>query len=233
MGKGVVTSFTNFTPGNSGETVTFNFSEITGKPLRKGNPPKKNIPLKKGHRTDRSRNLCSWFFFYMATFVCFSLSREEKLNTTRFGLASFFFLGGGWTWLMAFWDLFYLEENAMQILPWHDFLLRLFCQRSGTLRPGYECFTPKTKQTSPFSKQKKRGNNLGRDSTPILHHLDLLLDLRIMGFPFEMPKNKRYFQDSQFMMNRMTKLKKRFYAVWPANDLNEHFWSCKLSRQWM
>lgn len=31
----------------------------------------------------------------MATFICFSLSREETLNTTRFGLASFFFLGGG------------------------------------------------------------------------------------------------------------------------------------------
>jgi len=31
----------------------------------------------------------------MATFICFSLSREEKLNTTRFGLASFFFFFWG------------------------------------------------------------------------------------------------------------------------------------------
>ena len=95
MGKGVVTSFTSFTPGNSGETVTFNFSEITGKPFRKGNP-QKNIPLKKGHLLNWQIKIFLFvIFFNMATFVCFSLSREETLNTTRFGLASFFLLGGG------------------------------------------------------------------------------------------------------------------------------------------
>ena len=120
MGKGVVTSFTNFTPGNSGETVTFNFSEITGKPFRKGNPPKKTSPSKKVTcRTDRSRNFCSWFFFLygnLCLFLTFKGGKTEY-NTIWVGLV-FFGGGGGWTWLMAFWDLFYLEENAMQFLPW-------------------------------------------------------------------------------------------------------------------
>ena len=44
-----------------------------------------------------------------------------------------------------------------------------------------------------FQTKKKRGNNLGSDSTPILHHLDFLLDLRIMDVPFEMPRTNRIF----------------------------------------
>ena len=119
MGKGVVTSFTNFTPGNSGETVTFNFSEITGKPFRKGNPPKKTSPSKKVTcRTDRSRNFCSWFFFIWQPLSVSNFQGRKNWIQHDLGWPRFFWGGGGWTWLMAFWDLFYLEENAMQFLPW-------------------------------------------------------------------------------------------------------------------
>lgn len=94
MGKGVVTSFTNFTPGNSGETVTFNFSEITGKPFRKGNP-KKNIPLKKGH-------LQNWQikkFLFVISFIWQPLSVSHFQGRTRWiqhdlGWPHFFLVGG-------------------------------------------------------------------------------------------------------------------------------------------
>ena len=56
------------------------------------------------------------------------------------------FLGGGdWTWLMAFWDLFYLEKNAMHVVPW------LFTTNVLPKKWNVEVGI----YTSPFSKQKK------------------------------------------------------------------------------
>lgn len=162
MGKGVVTSFTNFTPGNSGETVTFNFSEITGKPFRKGNPPKKTSPSKKVTCwTDRSRIFCSWFLLYgnLYLFLTFKGGHAEY-NMIWVGLISFWW--GGWTWLMAFWDLFYLYRRkcyANFAITW--LFATPVLPKKWNVEAGIWMLHPKNKTNFPVFQTKKTWKQSG------------------------------------------------------------------------